>query len=74
METKEIKEMKKEERISLLVMKIKGYLQCINSDLIRGKVTSAEIWYEDLYQACRILQNICMMDGWEERFYYLVRL
>ena len=74
METKEIKEMKKEERISLLVMKINVYLRCINYDLIRGEEASAEIWYKDLYQACRILRNICKMDGWEEMFDCLVRL
>lgn len=74
METKEIKEMKKEERITLLEMKIKCYLRGINDELLRGKPTSAECWYNDLFQACRILQNICIMDGWEGRFYYLVRL
>lgn len=66
-------ETKKEERVAKLVMKVKSNLHCINYDLIRGDVKSAEVFYKDLFQACRILQNICLMDGWEERFDYLVR-
>lgn len=63
METKEIKEMNKEERLARAIMLANTYKQLMIYDIVNGNKFGEEMWKEYFLNAIRIAQNIAKMRG-----------
>lgn len=68
MKTKEIKEMTKEERKALILMKFESYTRLMTYDYLEMsyvKVTE-NVWLEDARKTLRLLKNMYYMENGEE--------
>lgn len=73
METKNIKEMTKEERKTLLVMKLKSYIRIVDTSLFEGDASFASYWFDDIKYTSNILKNILNMEDNPITIDFLVR-
>lgn len=73
MKTKSIKEMTKEERKTLLVMKLKSYIRIVDTSLLEGDTKFASYWFDDIKYTSKILKNILDMEDNKITIDFLVR-
>lgn len=63
METKDIKQMTKEERLNHLIMLVKSYESLLIYDIYSENKFGEEMWKKEFRIACSILENMLKMRG-----------
>ena len=73
METKDIKQMTKEERFNHIIMLVKSYESLMIYDIYTDNKFDEEVWKKNFKVACNILKNMLTMRGKDLSLLFFIR-